>query len=432
MSDHDEEQADPEEEQQSPESPVVYVVQSDFERVVGQRDHAVARINSIIDSMPTFQADRVALEIRRNMLKECYKTYDQAQSTLEQWQPEQVRSRDEVEMHYINGLTAFEKSIAAESREGKSGYTASKDTVRLPSIDLPSFSGAGDNWMEWFDKFNAIIHRRSTLATIQKFEYLKLSLSGAALGLIDSLPTTEDNYSIAYELLEKRYNNPKLLVQKHTRELFDLKTVEVESAAGLRNLFDSARKHLRCLENLKQPVESWDAMLIHLMTNKLDPVTRREWESVASGTVPPLYQQLETFVMDRCQVLDAMPVKRKSTADHNMPPKRIKAEVKAFTTFKQPEFSRGSQRCGCCGANHFIGSCSQFRAKALDERIKIIKRYSLCYNCLKSGHNALQCTSRGCMKCERKHHTAIHREKQSTSTPEYDQHNRAGKSEYRN
>lgn len=424
MSEHGEELAEPAGEQSSPASPTVYVVQADFDRVTVQRDHAVARITAIIKSMSTFQANRVALEIRRNMLKECYKTYDQAQSSLEQWQPEEVQYREEVEINYINGLSAFEKSIAAEPREGTSCNTISKDAVRLPSIDLPTFSGAGDNWLEWFDKFNTIIHRRTTLAIIQKFEYLKLSLSGAALGLIDSLPTTEANYSIAYELLEKRYNNPKILIQKHTRELFDLKSVEVESAAGLRNLFDTARKHLRCLENLKQPVESWDAVLIHLMTNKLDPMTRREWESVASGTIPPLYHQLETFVMGRCQVLDAMPVKRKFSADHNAPPKRIKAEVKAFTTFKPSGF----QRCGSCGANHFIGSCSQYRAKALDEKIKIIKRDSLCYNCLRSGHNAQQCTSRGCMKCERKHHTSIHRERQSTSTPEYDR-NRIGKRE---
>lgn len=426
MAEPEEEVADTEEEQLTPASPLVYVVQSDFDRVAVQRNHAVSRINGIINTMSSFQADRVALEIRRNMLKECYKAYDQAQSLLEQWSPEEVGNRDEVEVNYISGLTAFEKSIVAKSQEVTGCTTASKDFVRLPSIDLPTFSGASDNWLEWFDKFNTIIHRRTTLATVQKFEYLKLSLSGAALGLVDSLPTTEANYSIAYELLEKRYNNPKLLIQKHTRELFELKSLEAESATELRNLFDAARKHLRCLEQLAQPIESWDAVLIHLMSNKLDPITRREWESMASGTTPPLYKQLETFVSERCQVLDAMPGKRKSTVDHhNIPSKRIKSEVKALTTFRPAT----SPRCGSCGANHFLGSCMQFRAKSLEEKVKIIKRDSLCYNCLRPGHNAQQCRSRGCMKCDRKHHTTIHRERQSMSTPGYDIQARGGKRE---
>lgn len=410
----------------SPTSPVVYVIQSDVDRITVQRDHAASRISSIINSMATFQADRMALETRRDMLKECYKSYDHTQSTLEQWNSEEGKSRDEVEILYINGLTAFERMIAAKGRESKDRNTASKDSVRLPSIDLPVFSGQREHWLEWFDKFNALIHRRTSLPVIQKFEYLKVSLRGAALGLIDSLPTTEDNYAIAYDMIEQRYNNPKLLVQQHTRELFELKQVEVESSNGLRNLFDAARKHLRCLENLKQPVSSWDAMLIHLMANKLDSTTRREWEAVASGTTPPLYKQLEDFVSGRCQVLDAMPMKRKHTVDPNNAQKKFKpAEVKAFTITKP----FGSQRCGACAASHFVGSCSQYRAKSVEEKVKILKRASLCYNCLRPGHNAEVCRSRGCMKCDRKHHTSIHRERQPASLTEHNQTNRFEKRE---
>nr|XP_029712179.1 uncharacterized protein LOC115257060 [Aedes albopictus] len=423
MSDDDKQRDDVEGEPFSPASPVVYVVQTDYDRIAVQRNHAVSRTNGIINTMINFQADRLALETRRDMLKECYKAYNLAQSTLEQWNPDESTSREEVEVYYVNGLTTFEKAIAAKPREETMGSTVNKDGVRLPAIDLPVFSGHGENWLEWFDKFNTLIHRRASLAVVQKFEYLKLSLRGAALGLIDSLPTTEGNYSIAYEMIERRYNNPKLLVQNHTRELFELKPVEVESAAALRNLFDSARKHLRCLENLKQPVMSWDAMLIYLMANKLDSTTRREWESVASGTTPPLYKQLENFVSERCQVLDAMPLKRKSSADsNNTTHKKFKTEVKAFTITKTPT----SQRCSCCGAYHFVGSCNQYRAKSVEEKIRIIKKASLCYNCLRSGHNAEQCRSRNCMKCDRKHHTSIHRERQAPATTEYE-HPRVGK-----
>ncbi|XP_062541273.1 uncharacterized protein LOC134209293 [Armigeres subalbatus] len=374
--------------------------------------------------MASFMTDRMALETRRDMLKECYKSYDQTQSTLEQWNLEEEKNREELEVTYINGLSSFEKAIANKNKEETFCNTANKDSVRLPSIDLPTFSGHGENWLEWFDKFNTLIHRRKSLAVIQKFEYLKLSLRSEALGLIDSLPTTDDNYSIAYDMIVKRYNNPKLLVQRHTRELFELKSVETESASGLRNLFDNARKHLRCLENLKQPVFSWDAMLIYLMANKLDPASRREWESIASGTSPPLYKQLEEFVSNRCQVLDAMPCKRKSKVDHNNTPKKYKMEVNAFTISKPSV----SQKCGTCGSYHFTGSCNQYRAKSLDEKIKIIRRAALCYNCLGSGHTADQCRSRGCTKCGRKHHTSIHRERPAT-TKHYNERNTVTKRE---
>ncbi|XP_058449319.1 uncharacterized protein LOC131429285 [Malaya genurostris] len=409
-------------EQISPTSPLTDIGQTDYDRITVQRDHGVSRMTGIINTMEIFQADRMALQTRRDMLKECYKSYDQAQSTLEQWNPDESLSRVEVEINYINGLTAFERKIASKDSEDTNCNIASKDSVRLPTVDLPIFSGHGENWLEWFDKFNALIHRRNSLAVIQKFEYLKLSLRGAALGLIDSLPITEDNYKIAYEMIEQRYNNPKLLIQKHTRELFELKSLEFESATGLRNLFDAARKHLRCLENLSQPVSSWDALLIHLMSNKLDHESRRNWETVVSGSIPPQYKQLEKFVSERCQVLDAMPLKRKSTTDsNNNLLKKYKSEVKTFTITKP----FGSQRCQVCfKSSHFIGSCNQYRAKSLDEKIKVIKRASLCYNCLRPGHNAEFCRSRGCLKCDHKHHTSIHREKQSTSIKNFHPSNR--------
>lgn len=311
-----------EDDEQSTSAETLYITQQELTRLITQRNHATNRITNIIDNISAFQGDILCVETRREMLKDCYKNYDQHQTALEQIIPEEIQNRDELEIKYISGLSAFEKAI--RNLKSKDVAPSNRDTVRLPTVDLPVFSGSGENWLEWFDKFNALIHSRTTLPTIQKFEYLKLSLRGSALGLIDSLPTTEANYEIAYDLLVKRYNNPKLLVQKHTREIFDLKAVDTESAVGLRNLFDGARKHLRCLQILKQPVESWDAVLIHLMANKLDPVTRREWEAASSGNVPQSYNTLENFVTDRCQMLDAMPLKRKLYTGAINPVKRTK------------------------------------------------------------------------------------------------------------
>lgn len=384
---------------------VMYISQDDLNRLLAQRNHSVTRIANIIDNIATFQDDLLCLETRREMLRECYKSYDQHQTMLEQVLPDEIKSREELEIKYITGLSSFEKSI----RSMKNNDTAStnRDTVRLPTVDLPVFSGDGENWLEWFDKFNALIHLRTTLPTIQKFEYLKLSLRGSALGLIDSLPTTEANYEVAYDMLVRRYNNPKLLIQKHTRELFELKAVDTESAVGLRNLFDGARKHLRCLQILNQPVDSWDAILIHLMANKLDKITRREWETASSGNVPQSYNMLEKFVTDRCQMLDAMPLKRSLQNENFIATKRIKSEGRTFMVRKS------SLGCAACRGDHSLGVCNRYRAKSLDEKLKMIKRFSLCYNCLKPNHTADQCRNRGCFKCEGKHHTSIHREKKN-------------------
>ncbi|XP_055590009.1 uncharacterized protein LOC129742174 [Uranotaenia lowii] len=382
---------------------LVEVLPPEINKLIVKRNHSGNRIIQIIDSINTFQNDVVMLETRRDMLKQCYRTFDALQSSLEQSVPDEMASRDSIELKYIAGLAALEKIITMQKATAPS--SVQRDSVRLPTIDLPTFSGANDQWLEWVDKFNSLIHNR-TLPTIQKFEYLKVSLRGPALGIVDSLPTTEGNYQIAYDLLFRRYNNPKLLVQQHIRELFELKPMDIESASGLRELFDRARKHLRCLETLAQPVHTWDAMLIHLVANKLDSATRRQWETAASGIAPPTYEQLENFVLDRCQVIDAMPIKRKTTVDHsNVPPKRVKPETRSFVVK-----SAQDNKCAACSGYHFVGVFDKYRTKSVEEKFRLVKRVGLCFNCLSSNHTAEKCRGGLCRKCKGRHHTSLHRD----------------------
>ncbi|XP_055633567.1 uncharacterized protein LOC129773925 [Toxorhynchites rutilus septentrionalis] len=144
------------------------------------------------------------------------------------------------------------------------------------------------------------------------------------------------------------------------------------------------------------------------MTNKLDPATRREWEAVSSGTVPASYSMLENFVTDRCQMLEAIPSKKRSYVESTIPAKRVNLEGRALTVTKP------SQLCAACRGEHFLGGCNRYRAKSIDEKLKMIKRFALCYNCFKSNHTTDKCRSGGCFKCDGKHHTSIHREKKES------------------
>jgi len=60
--------------------------------------------------------------------------------------------------------------------------------LKLPAIWVPIFSGQYDRWISFSDMFNAMIHEHDSLSEIQKFHYLKSSLSGEAERLISKLP----------------------------------------------------------------------------------------------------------------------------------------------------------------------------------------------------------------------------------------------------
>ena len=51
-----------------------------------------------------------------------------------------------------------------------------------------------------------------------------------------------------------------------------------------------------------------------------------------------------------------------------------------------------------------------FKAKSATKRFQLVKKASLCTNCLGRGHSMIQCTARSCHICGQRHHTYLHRE----------------------
>ena len=61
-------------------------------------------------------------------------------------------------------------------------------TVKLPSIEIKSFSGELTEWPSFLDSYEASIHNSSELNDVQKFTYLRSCLTDAALkSLVTSL-----------------------------------------------------------------------------------------------------------------------------------------------------------------------------------------------------------------------------------------------------
>lgn len=91
---------------------------------------------------------------------------------------------------------------------------------KLPTINLPTFEGSYDQWLFFRDTFNSIVHNSTSLSSVEKFHYLRLSLKGEAASVISSLEICEENYDTAWQLLKNRYENKPLLINNHVEALF--------------------------------------------------------------------------------------------------------------------------------------------------------------------------------------------------------------------
>ncbi|KYN50342.1 hypothetical protein ALC62_14061, partial [Cyphomyrmex costatus] len=266
----------------------------------------------------------------------------------------------------------------------------------LPVISLPTFSRNYEQWQQFYDTFQALVHNNVQLDSIQKFHYLKSALSDSAAQVIHSLQTTNENYPIALELLTKRFQNLRLTIHYHVKELFDIPPIPKESAEMLRALSDDFQKHLRVLQQLKEPVDKWDTLIIYLVTRKLDPTTKKEWELKVAQEKLSTIKQLMGFLDTRCQFLEFLhPAHGKVSTQK---PNQVKANK------NQGE----AVECALCKQAHRIFACKIFKELSLESRRNEVRRLNLCYNCLAPNRTVQNCTSRTCRHCSKKHHTLLH------------------------
>jgi hypothetical protein len=73
---------------------------------------------------------------------------------------------------------------------------------KLPTLDLPTFSGDILLWQTFWESFESSVHSNTALLNVQKFTYLKSQLQNEAERCISGLSLTNANYEQAICLLK--------------------------------------------------------------------------------------------------------------------------------------------------------------------------------------------------------------------------------------
>ena len=110
---------------------------------------------------------------------------------------------DELESMNDYEYKSNEIIILLKSRIDSVGAHVSKPSVKLPKIELPSYSGDKLSWLSFWDVFESTIHTNNNLVDVNKFSYLISCLSGEALSCIAGLKLTSANYEVAVSILKE-------------------------------------------------------------------------------------------------------------------------------------------------------------------------------------------------------------------------------------
>ncbi|XP_058448801.1 uncharacterized protein LOC131428773 [Malaya genurostris] len=270
--------------------------------------------------------------------------------------------------------------------------------VKLPEIRLPTFSGRMHEWVTFRDTFHSLIDQSSQLNEIDKFTYLRASLSGEALQEINRVEISAANYEVAWQALQDRYENKKLLVKAYLDALFSIDPLKKESYEGLSQLVGQFEKNLQMLEKIEVLTTNWSTILAYMVCSRLDSSTLRQWESCHNSKDPPQYADLMKFLRSQCAVLQSISVSPKTSNEAR--PQRVTVCSTLVKT---------SGKCLFCGESwHSAFQCIKFQKQSVPERINAVMRSKLCRNCLRPGHVAKTCERGVCHHCRQRHHSMLH------------------------
>ncbi|XP_018394542.1 PREDICTED: uncharacterized protein LOC108773280 [Cyphomyrmex costatus] len=361
-----------------------------------------------------------------NKVKETWGNFSSVQAAIEEIEnaPEHVDNHNEerniFEDRYFSiaagletlierKLTAQSPNLAQVTRGSRGGTPFAQESsvatehLKLPRVNLPTFSGAFDEWIPFRNMFQSMIDSNIALPEVQKMQYLISVLKGEARDVIGSLEVSDENYVEAWEMLKERYDDSGWIIQKHIKALFEISVIPKENHLLIRRLLDDVLKHLRALKALKRPTEHWDDLIVYLVTSRLDQKTSRAWEvTVKKGEVPTL-KQLTDFLAQHSKALEASSrmIRPTVSASHDKGGSSKAAAV---------NLAIDNNKCAfCLKEGHVIYKCYEYLKLEVNERVKEARSRKLCLNCLRdTSHLAKQCTLGPCRKCKKRHNTLLH------------------------
>ena len=378
------------------------------------------------------QTDVESLDVEGRLEKHLtfWNEFSQVQDKIDELAttPDDEEENESERLHFENrfyAVSALAKKHLKKASIGSTSSTSQNNTSFLPSsrfelpkLQTPTFHGSYDTWRAFYDSFKSMCHDNPSIPDIHKFYYLKACLKGEAAEVIASLETTTENYTVAWELIKKRYDNRRYILESHLKSLFE--TPRVSKEFSTRNLLDNVQKQVRAFKSLITEEQRLDAILVFIVKDKLNSYTKDKWEETLKGTNIPSFNEMISFLEHRAVIDSSHFVQKQSSFPRNDQYKN----TKSYSNSKQSQSCmktsvdlhtyKTKPACHLCTENHTLSSCSSFHEMTPHERYIEVKKTSLCHNCLNGGHRTIDCRLSTCKKCQKRHNILLHFEKETS------------------
>lgn len=305
-------------------------------------------------------------------------------------------------------ITASQEQTLSQFQQSHNSSDNADSYIKVPPCDTEVFKGGYEEWPSFRDMFTAVYVNHPKLTRAQKLYHLRNKTRGSAGTIVKRFSLCDENFELAWNALKTRYENKRVLVDNQLKILFSIPVATVESSESLQRIHSTVNDSISTLKTLEVKIESWDPLLIYLISTKLPDETLSLWEqSLKSHRDLPTWNQMDEFLTNRFEVVERISSIRVTKDRYSLPTVNASQSQNKIQTYSSQEKLNGS--CPLCKRNHSIRICQEFRRFSVQERIDFVYKNKLCNNCLSESHLKQKCKSKGtCIACKKHHHTLLH------------------------
>ncbi|XP_063378615.1 uncharacterized protein LOC134665573 isoform X2 [Cydia fagiglandana] len=284
----------------------------------GRAKGSITRLKNSFDREALINSPIELVLAKKTRLLEAFREYERLTSkvaSLFSSPPATLATDDEeVEDNYILLLAQLESIINVirlrdNPPQASPSVSVKSENLKLPRVVIKTFTGKYTEYYEFTNMFTAMIDKCTSFSAVQKLYYLKGFLSDEPLDLIKNLPLEDNSYPEALRLLKERYDNKVRITQEHVNALLDMPTITRSNVTNLRNFISVVKQHLAALQNLGEPVDKWDAIIICILSKKIDLPTYRAFQLERDKNVSPTVKEFLGYVEKRALAFENTDVK---------------------------------------------------------------------------------------------------------------------------
>ena len=311
-----------------------------------------------------------------------------------------------------------------------------------PKVNIPKFKGGMAAWHCFWGRFRPAVHDNAKIKNPVKMAIL--------LDLVDDPSTTsylqaqndgkEDRYQASIKYLQSRFDKPRQLHQIYCQQLQDLPPIKGTS----EELTKTVDAIFAAVEGIKRGGQmDINYVATSMVVSVLPEQLRLQWETKTEAD--PLVPHIDTLIeFMRTKATNACLAQKPATPSSSLIQREkkkplTKTQGKVYATQGEPAAAgaaeeykphrynnkqhRGSNsgaqvHCSLCSNTHHIFQCRQFLDMSVQQRREHTQSASLCFNCLRPGHAARECSSSfRCRVCKKTHNTLLHTEAAAAPVP---------------